>query len=750
MLERRPVSRVSEIVPANEQPEVRPLAASHDGAEFSGDHFLKVVWRRRWIIVGCLAIALASAALYLYRATPIYSSTSQMYIQQNGPRIIGDLQSADTDIANYLLTQCEVITSTAVLSTAIAEPEMQAVKTLQGSDNPIGMLKSCVTAAVSAKSDLITVSAQSTSPEDAAVIVNTVVEAYVEYENKMHRSTAAEVLRILQKEKDREDSDYAATSKQLLEFRQANGMLSFESDKGNIIVLRLGELSQALTTAQLDALQAKLNAETVDTLAEDPQKLEQYILAEGKQQSSGENPIAGKFQDLQQRNDALRFVYGPNYPLMQQIDQQGATLSADMVASQRQATRNYVDVVHQQAQTAQHRVDALQKAFGAQQELALTLNSKAAELSQLESSLSRSEKLLDTIDSRMKEIHATEDDDASISISVLETGKPELLAVRPKSAQVLGMGFVVGLMIGLGVAMLLDWMDHRIRSAAEIDAMLDLPVLGAIPHISGHKSAMKNGQEMHLVPHSDVAEAYRTVRTAITFRIDTQSEHENVKVLLVTSPAPGDGKSTVASNLAIALAQAGRKVLLIDADMRRPMIHKIYDVDSEFGLSTLLGGLSTLEQAIHRTSTEHLDILPCGPLPANPAELLSSPVLQDVLRVVSGRYDQIILDSPPAVPVTDACILASITNLTVLVLRAEKSTTRMSRHARDALLSVGAEILGVVVNDAPRGSDGYGYYYGGRAYYRYGYASNGTRHTNGHTKEIAAITIATPNGKSDE
>jgi capsular exopolysaccharide synthesis family protein len=286
-------------------------------------------------------------------------------------------------------------------------------------------------------------------------------------------------------------------------------------------------------------------------------------------------------------------------------------------------------------------------------------------------------------------------------------------------------------MAGLGGALLLDWMDHRIRSASDVENLLGLSILGAVPHMLGKRSPVERGQEIHLYPKSEVAEAYRTIRTGIRFGITDASS----RTLLVTSPSPGDGKTTVASNLAIAIAQTGKRVLLLDADCRRPMIHRVYGIPEEHGLASVLSGQSDLANAIHHSSTENLDILPCGPLPPNPAEMLNSEVFTTLLRDLSSQYDQVVVDSPPVAPVTDARILAAACDATVLVIRADKTSRRVAEHARDALASVGSAVLGVVVNDAPRGRSA-GSNYG---HYHYGY---GYTYGNSRSKEVKAISVS--------
>jgi capsular exopolysaccharide synthesis family protein len=406
---------------------------------------------------------------------------------------------------------------------------------------------------------------------------------------------------------------------------------------------------------------------------------------------------------------------------------------------------NFRAVINQQQVKANTKVVALQKELDMQRGLAMDLNAKAAEYQQLQQDARRAQNELDMLYSRIKELSFSEE--TPLSISVLEVARPQGLPVKPRIPQTAGIALVIGLMLGLGGALLQDWMDQRLRSVEEIRAVLDLPVLGIVPIMPGKHAPSERGQEVHLRPRSTVAEAYRTVRTALYFGL---ADPTRCKTILVTSPSPGDGKTTMASNLAIAIAQSGRKVLLIDADTRKPMMHRIFNLGDEVGLSSVLLGQATTAEAIQKTHADGLDIMPCGPIPPNPSEILNSQTFLDTVDALCSQYDQIVIDSPPVEPVTDSRILAASCDVTLLVLRAEKSTRRLSAHARDALIGVGANLLGVIVNAVPRGQDGYSYY-SGYGYYRYGYgrnnengnggSANGNGNGNGH-KEIKAITVA--------
>lgn len=724
---------------------VPPARASFAAAEKPSTSILTIIWRRRWVFFGCILVALTAAGVYLSKATRIYASSSQIYVQQGTSKILTEMLSSGPNPMNYFYTQCDMIKSTAILSAALEAPEVRQTRALKSVDNPVGFLKKAVDATVGKQSDVITVTVETAYPEDSALLANAVVDSYITYQNKQQRTTATEVLKILQKEKEKHEGALRVTSKAMLDFKRANGTLSFESDKGNIITQRLGELSNALTAAQLEMLDAKVLVDAATALGNDPTKLKQLIQSE---RTRREEPLVGigadnqdlwtEFRRLKRAAEQAKQAYGPDHRLVHAYQQQLESLKEDMAELDNMTVVNYQAVINQQYVKAETKVDQLARALEEQRGLAMDLNAKATEYGQLESDARRAEKVLDILDSRIKELNVSED--APLSISILEVARPSGAAVKPKPSQTAGIALVIGLMLGLGGALLQDWMDQRLRSVEEIRAVLELPVLGVVPQMMGRQPAHERGQEVHLRPRSNVAEAYRTVRTSIYFGVPDPK----AKTLLVTSPSPGDGKTTMASNLAIAIAQSGRRVLLIDADTRKPMMHRIFNLKDDIGLSSVLLGEATTEQAVQRTGVDMLDILPCGPLPPNPSEILSSQAFLDLIDALSADYDQIVIDSPPVEPVTDARILAASCDVTILVLRAEKSTRRLSVHARDALIGVGANLLGAIVNAAPHGQDGYSAY-SGYGYYRYEYRQGKNGHSNGNGnghKEIKAITVA--------
>lgn len=601
-------------------------------------NFFEIIWRRKGIVILAMLLSVAGALLFILKVTPSYTSTARIYVEQNTPKFIDDGTQAAKQSDGYLYTQAELIKSQPIISSALETPGVQNFKLFEGVDNKLMYLKKELDVSVGKKDEIVSVSLSSHDPAECAALVNAIVNSYVTFQSQHRKTTAAEVLRILQKEKDKREQEYNDQTAAMVAFKQANAEIFYETEKGNIVVQDLANISSDLAKAKL----------AVD-------------VAEG-QMTVGSNKLIAEKNLLQLR--ALLQKY--------------------------------------------------QAAYDAQQLKASAINAKQAEYSKLQNDVTRTEKLLDTLDSRIKELNVTEDA-GPLNINILEVARVEDKPTFPRRGLTMAVAVMLGGMLGVSGAFARDWMDQRLKSADEVSDLLGLSVLGIVPSMSGAKRAGVAGRRVELEPSSDVAESFRSLRTALYFGVPDRSK----KSILITSPTPGDGKSTSASNLAIALAQAGQRTLLIDADMRKPTQHKIFNLNNERGLSTSIAGPGAVAEMTHRTGVEGLEILTAGPIPPNPSELLNSQAFMSLLDGLAKQYDQIVIDSPPVLPVTDGRILGAICDMTILVLRAEKSTRKASEHAAERLRNVGARLLGAVVNDVPR--NGGGYYAGYEQYYQYGY-----------------------------
>ena len=787
--------------------------------------FLYIVLRHRLIILSTAILFLVGAFLYLLKATPIYTSSSRLYVEQVGPRIMSEYEGVMTRSKNYLYTQGALLKSTPIVADAIETAQMQRFKTFTNVDNTVGYIKNNLGVGVGKADDIITVSFDSPYPQEAAQVVNSMVDSYVSYHTSRKRSTASEVLNILQKEKVKRDKELSDKFKEMLDFTKENGVVSFDNKGGHIAFERLAKLSDALTEAQLASVNAKADYEATRSMAAEPAKIKQFAAA---LPTAGvrvfvndlETQLQTELRYAQTELVNARYHCTEDHPSVQAIHEKIERINEQLDKEARSFAEAYIEVMQLRWATAKQRENELQNSFEEQRKLAQGLGIKATEYSVLQYELKRTERLCEILDNRIKELNVTEDVGA-LNISILEVARIAEVPSKPQKAKIMAMALLMGLMAGCGLAMLRDWKDYRLRSSDEVAAVLGVPVLGVVPTMdegktivgrsrkfwfdtkdlindiskvvkavfstgsgqadSSAKSSANSslaektkqsimeraqraraelramnraaymetrskffavegngkegvaklddkgtttrnyivacGQKVHLKPRSVAAEAYRTIRTAVFFGVPKGQ----AKTILVTSPASGDGKSTLVSNLAITMAQAGQKTLVLDADFRKPTQHSIFEVDGLKGLSSVLAGTLSIKQAVQPGPVKGLDVLACGPEVPNPAEILNSDEFEKILKTLSEKYDRIVIDSPPVAPVADSQILGAICDITLLVLRAEKSTRRLSQQTRDGLLSVGARILGAIVNDVPRKHGSYGY-----GSYGYGYGKYGT------------------------
>lgn len=676
---------------------------------------LLVIWRRRWIIVICTLLSLFGAILFLKNATPIYQSDAKVYISQGPTRMIVDPTGmAIAGSQNFLQTQCGLIRSQAILEMVAAEPGIRDLQSFPQGVDSVNRLRDMVTATVGRRDDLITVSVRSPFPKDAAMIANAVVVAFTKYHESESRSATRELLDLLQNKKVEIDRELDSRRQAMLEFKIKNANFSFAIDRVSPTLERVSKLASTLTDMQLNTLNALSAFETAKSMMDDPIKARQLL--ETRQFKSETVQLRAELRDMQQRLSGLSKSYLPGFPELTSIQNGIKQLQNEMADEDRRIIEAYVAELDAQVQADRRNEKEIETLLNQQRMEVIQFNTVAAQYEKLQDELDRAKRTSDSLNDRIKQFSMAEDA-SGLKVSPLESAVAHYTPVEPDASATLSYALVLGAMVGIGLAFVRDWLDQRLHSAEEVKQALAVPVLGAVPHITGSVTPSQRGMYLHAEPMSDVAEAYRTIRTAVYFGNDGAV----AKTLLITSPAPGDGKTTLASNLAIAMAQAGNRILLLDADFRKPTQHKIFGIEKRLGLSNVLAGESKLEEVIHHSVIPGLDILPCGPIPGNPSEILNSQMFADLLEHLSERYDHVLLDSPPILPVTDSRILAASCDVTLLALRAHRTTLKGALHTRDILNAVGGHVLGVVVNDIPRRRGLYGYYYGYGEAYQYGY-----------------------------
>ncbi|HWP39621.1 MAG TPA: polysaccharide biosynthesis tyrosine autokinase, partial [Tepidisphaeraceae bacterium] len=679
---------------------------------------LTVMWQRRWIILCCILLALLGAIVYLLPAvtTPIYAGYAKLVVEQNTPRIIASDPTAAmlAGSQNYLWTQCELMRSREILKLAMEEPGIRQLQSFDPGSDPVERLRNMVWATVGRRDDIITVTVESPYKDDAVRLANAVVVAFTRYHDRTRRSTARELLDLLQNKMTELNRELTDKRQKKLDFELQNPGLSLGANHVSPTLDRLARLSQALTETQLNTLNAQAAYDTARAMLDDPVKMRQML--ETRQFKNETAQLRAELRQLQKQLAGLSQSYLPGFPELTAIQQSIRQLNEELAAEDRRVFEAYLAELEAKVQAEKRNQAQIEALLNEQKKEVLHLNKVSAQYSLLLSELASLERFADEIYSRIKQLSLTEDAGA-LNVRLVESAVSSGRPVKPRKDLTLLYALVVGALAGTGLAFLRDWTDQRLRSAEEVKHVLGLPVLGIVPHMSGARDVRQRGLHLHLEPMSDVAEAYRTIRTAVYFG----QTGSIARTILITSPSPGDGKTTLVSNLAIAMAQAGNRILLLDADFRKPAQHRIFELDKTQGLSSVLAGQASLGQVIRQTPIAGLHVLPCGPIPANPSEILNSQTFADLLQELCGQYDHVLLDSPPVMPVTDARILAASCDATLLALRAERSTRKGALYTRDMLRDVGANILGVVVNDVPRKKGIYGYYYSYGESYQYGY-----------------------------
>lgn len=663
-----------------------PLLPGDDTpAVSSPEGLLLVLWRQRYVILAMALACVLLASVYLVFATRIYTSTAKMSITLSQSHLTGQSQAiTDATAGNYLYTERELMLSPAVLSLAAQMPEVKPY--LVGQPMPIQFLQKDLDVEVGKRDTIIDVSFSSPNRYAAAEIANAIVKAYTIYQTKPKPADVAELDRLAD-ERGKLDTQINAKSAAMTALEQKYGVLTGVATQGSMAERQLTALSTEMNAAHLDTLKARAEyseaAGAAKAITPDAQADPGDSLPLSAEQAS---EIRTQILIYQTTLDDLGTKYLPDHPRVKMVVKKIAQLR-----------RTYARAVERQYRIAEQREHDLQIQFDAQQKLAIEVSAAAEQYTRLQADMDNARKTEEQIDGRKREVELARD------LGILNIFPYESAVVHDKPAQphktiTLAVAMLVGLLMGSGLGFFRDWMDDRFRTIAEMRAATGLQLLGIIPKMGAGSPAI-NGQQTLLEPLSATAEACRMVRTAIHFG----SAKDRRRTLLITSPSSGEGKSTLASNLAITLAQAGRRVLLIDADLRLPMQHKIFGAINQNGLSTVLQGGAPLEEAIEPTEINGLELLPAGPIAHNPAEMLNSPVFSELLDTLYDRYDHVVIDSAPVVGLADSRIIAASCDATVLVLRAGVSTRRNSELARGGLNSVGAQLVGIVVNDAEEG-----------------------------------------------
>jgi polysaccharide biosynthesis transport protein len=736
--------------------------------------YIRVLSKRRWVVIAFFTVVVFAVAVHTFTATPIFQGTARIVIEKENPNLVSiqEVMAVDATGSDYYQTQYKIIESRNVAREVInrldlanseeffPEPKDNIIANTRRwiNDGVTGMkswMKSLIkteqkntpaeddaaddSQLVSAflgrvsvspirNSRLVDVSVEARDPVMAAKMTNALVDAYISRNLEIKLEATKDAVKWLGDRMNDERKKVGDAEQELLQYKQDMEIITdFSSDAEKITAQKLATLNQQVVDAQSQRVEAEtryLQALSVenspDMLDSIPEVLANDLVKEIKKMEV----------NLYNRMSELSKKYGRNHPRMVAIESELKDLR------KRKATeaKRVVNSLKNEYKLAVAREESLKKALEEQKTESLDMNKKAIKYGILQRQAESARNMYELLVRRFKETSLTEEMKTG-NIRIIDGAETPRSPIKPKKKMNLLLALVIGLAGGVGMAFFLEYLDNTIKFPDEIKQILHIPYLG---HIPAHTPAGLNdtGPIDDLVvqnlPKSSISESFRGIRTGIIL----SSPDKAPKVLLVTSAGPAEGKTFTAANLAAVMANSGSKVLLMDCDMRHPRVHKIFEIKRNTGISGIISGNCSIKDAVVKSRVENLDILAAGPLPPNPAELLGSKKMAQLIEALKSGYDRIVIDTPPVTAVTDSVVLSAMVDAVALVVRTNETPRQLIINAVEQMKNVNANIIGAVLNGVNAGRDSYYYY----QYYYYYYGDDAKRKKGGDKKKRGSRT----------
>ena len=723
----------------------RNLAAIHPAMTTQDSilrEYLRVLIKRKWIVIGTVVSIFGASLIATLRITPIYDAVGSIAINKPDPMLqnLRDPGSAggdyydptdlDTEVrilrsdllALQVIKQLNLdqlpefgghgISSPASLelTTDALEPDSMRANAL------LGAFKGSLRVALEPNTRIIDIHYRSPNKDLAARVVNTLASTYIEQNFKTRFESTMQASDWLSRQLVDLQMKVETSQEKLVKYQKEHQILGID-EKQNITTAKLDELNKELTSAESE----RMEKESIYRLADSGDTDSAAAVANGisSKVTGSTSGLLDKLQaakaDLNIQIAQFSTQFGPSYPKLAELNNQVKEIDSQMQAEMKKvSSRLRGDYL-----AALQRENMLRAALEEQKQQENKLNESAIEYSLLKRDFETNRTLYEGLLQKLKEAGVTAGL-RSNNIRQVDIARTPGAPAEPNVPRNLGFALALGLTSGIGLAFLLEGIDNTVRTPEQAQAISSLPSLGMIPLGSRNSSeanptglsvaASKEAVELITIsrPQSQMSESYRALRTSLLLT----SLGAPPKTILITSALPQEGKTTTSINTATVLAQKGTRVLLIDADLRRPSIHKTLGMGPRAGLSNVLTGGTTAQQATVRSALlPNLFILPAGTPPPNPAELLASSQMMDLLAELRDQYDHIIVDTPPTLSVTDAVVLSTRADAVVLVIRSGQTTKPALRRSRDILAQVNARVAGVLLNAVDLDSPDYYYYY---------------------------------------
>jgi len=688
----------------------------------SAHDVLRILRKRLWLILACfvvLGLGGAGAIVTWRYVAPLYTATAYIAVEpgQGGrPGEIAPLYSEQVPIqlyTQYVMRQVMAIQSERVLAAALEN--LGPNQTMFRGPDAAYRLGEKIVVQHLAESENIAISLTGMDATQVRDIVQEVAKQYIANVEDQRKAVDAVRQGDLQTERDDLRRDRDRIANELTELRRQSDAVVLD-ERGSEEMARLATLARQLVDVQFElagARSAWLQFQELQKEAQDKKDLRPVLLAfpemmQGLRQDPRVLALSQQVARYSQELEGLKGRFGERHEAVRRSQVVFQTAQNDLETQQNAVL---VELVQQQAAVLQYNYNRAREAeaelldkVAEARSAAIRLSQRAAEYRQREDEFRRLQDLLQTVSDglyRMRIAAAL----ARPQIQIVQMPSIPFEPTEPRTVLYSVAAIVFSLMVGVGLSIALELMDTRIRTPAEVARQVGVPLLGSVPDLA-EDDRLSLDTNLALVsyrsPESLLAEAFRQLRTNLLFTSD-----QPIKSVLITSPNPGDGKSTVAANIAIAMARSGNKVLLVEANFRRPALARLFDVPDALGLSNVLVGMNAASEAIQASAVENLDLLVGGATPPSPADLLGSPAMRRFLDEQKKNYDRVIVDGAPTLVVADSHLLAELVDGVVLVLRANENTRGMAQRGTRMILSLKAKLLGAVLNGVRATKGGY-------------------------------------------
>ncbi len=692
------------------------------------------VRNRLWLVVLCAMLSTAAMAAWTLRQPHVYRAEAVVAIDTTVPRVLTDVREVvDTGAGasvfgsrSFLDLQLAVLRSRD-MAVEVARRLAQDPTFVPMSERERalvwlpGYVQQTLQVQHEKDSRTVRLVAEDLDPLRATILVNATADLFVEQNLTQRQEVTTGAAEWLVGQVDDLQGRLERSEVDLQKFKESHDILSatFE-DRQSMTSKEMLALNDAVTAVRLKKLEAEvmrravLRAEEEQAAGSGPGPMALPIISKNEAVTSREETVL----ELKNQRAELLTRYGPLHPKVEAIERQIATAEEEVARQVKLILQVNEQEYQQLVETERLYTQALEKV----RSQAFDINRFEVSYNRLKREKDNNEQLYQMVLRRQKEADLA----GALKFNnmrVLDRALENRVPVRPNHTRNVAMGFLMGLLLGVALALLIELLDNTVKGQQDVEQKLGLTFLGILPSIrmpttgAAPTNPADRDLYVHRNPKSPAAECCRAIRTNLLF----MGGDEPLRMFVVTSASPSEGKTTTAVSLAIAMAQNGSKVLLMDTDLRRPRVHRAFGISNEVGITSVLVGDVELKDAIKSTEVPGLYVLACGPLPPNPSELLHTQRFQEVLAQVKAQFDRVLLDSPPAGVVADPLVLSSYAQGVVLTVRCKKSTRESVARARRALLDVNARILGVVLNDLDlEKRDGYYTYYASRYGYTYG------------------------------